>query len=87
MASTNADLLITARGALSAILAGENAGYSVMGRSFTKHNVKDLWALIQGLENAVAADTGNGSGLLTTMAFPTPLGRVPTLTNTMGSGN
>lgn len=53
MAKTDPQLLDAARNALHAILLDGAASYTISGRTFTSHNIKDLESLISRLEARV----------------------------------
>jgi hypothetical protein len=61
---TDSQLLDLYRNAMGAIANGQS--YSINGRSLTRANLKDVWAMIQQLERriAMAANDATGTGIV-----------------------
>ncbi len=56
---TNTERLATIDAAIDGILSG-NQSYSVLGRTFTKANLRDLWAMRKEVAGAIAAEGVGG---------------------------
>lgn len=56
---TNTERLASIDTAIDGILSG-NQSYSVLGRTFTKANLKDLWQMRKEVAGAVAAESVGG---------------------------
>lgn len=57
---TNTERLATIDAAIDGILSG-NQSYSVLGRTFTKANLRDLWQMRKEVALEVAAANGGGA--------------------------
>lgn len=57
---TKAELLVKIDAAIDSILTG-NQAHSVLGRSYTKANLSDLWKIRKETEAAIANETRGGS--------------------------
>lgn len=59
--ATNAELLAQVEAALDKLLTGEFQEWSVVGRTFRRHDLGPLWAMRKELANAVAAESRGGA--------------------------
>ena len=57
---TNTERLASIDAAIDGILSG-NQSYSVLGRTFTKANLRDLWQMRKEVALEVSAENGAGS--------------------------
>ncbi len=66
---TNAERLASIDAAIDGILTG-NQSYSVLGRTFTKANLRDLWAMRKEVAAALAAEAAGGDVIVRYAVFP-----------------
>lgn len=66
---TNAERKAKIEAAIEAILSGHQS-YAVLGRVFTKANLKDLWLMLKEVDAAIAAEAAGGDVRLRLAVLP-----------------